>query len=87
MMMKMKVMVAMMVMIGMMMEKGGDLPVTGSCTVRHSRPPTDMFANFTWSLGFYIVIVIIVIKITIKTIITFVIGIIVLITKKIQSST
>ena len=66
MMMKMKVMVAMMVMIGMMMEKGGDLPATGSCTVRHSRPPTDMFANFTWSLGFYIVIVIIVIKITIK---------------------
>ena len=88
MMMKMKVMVAMMVMIGMMREKGGDLPVTGSCTVRHSRPPTDMFANFTWSLAFHIVIIIIVIKITIKEIIiTFVIGIIVSITNKIQSST
>ena len=88
MMMKMKVMVAMMVMIGMMMEKGSNLPVTGSCTVRHSRPPTDMFANFTWSLAFHIVIIIIVIKITIKEIIiTFVIGIIVSITNKIQSST
>ena len=43
---------------GMKMEKGGDLPVTGSCTVRHSRPPTDMFANFTWSLAFRIVIII-----------------------------
>ena len=71
----------------MKMEKGGDLPVTGSCTVRHSRPPTDMFANFTWSLGFRIVIIIIVIIIAIKIIITFVIGIIVLISNKIQSST
>ena len=51
---------------GMKMERGGDLPVTGSCTVRHSRPPTDMFANFTWSLGFRIVIIIIVIIIAIK---------------------
>ena len=67
----------------MRMEKGGDLPVTGSCTVRHSRPPTDMFANFTWSLGFRIVIIIIVIIIAIKEIIiTIVIGIIVLISKK-----
>ena len=71
----------------MKMKKGGDLPVTGSCTVRHSRPPTDMFANFTWSLGFRIVIIIIVIIIAIKIIITFVIGIIVLISNKIQSST
>ena len=47
-----------------------------------------MFANFTWSLGFRIVIIIIVIIIAIKKIIiTFVIGIIVLISNKIQSST
>ena len=85
---KIRVMMAMMMLIGMKMEKGGDLPVTGSCTVRHSRPPTDMFANFTWSLAFRIVIIIIVIIIAIKKIIiTFVIGIIVLISNKIQSST
>ena len=35
----------MMMMMKIMMK--ADLPVTGSCTVRHSRPPTDMFANFT----------------------------------------